>query len=86
MPRYTHIQNFTIQFNAGGVGTEVGGVSAPISWQQFGKTAKWLKAIEDAKVDQEIRLKCKKMCGRFNIYDISGSTMNSGTVKLRLIN
>ncbi|MFT5115569.1 MAG: hypothetical protein ACI8P9_004920 [Parasphingorhabdus sp.] len=78
--------NFTIMFNGGGAGTEVGVVPTAITWQQFAKTVKWLKPIEDAKVDHKVQLKCNKMAGRFNIYDISGPLMSSGTVKMKLIN
>ena len=78
--------NFTIQFNGGGWGTEVGGVAAPITWQQFGATVKWKKNIEDGKVEHKVGLKCNRMAGKFAIYDISGPLLSTGTVKLTLIN
>jgi hypothetical protein len=78
--------NFTIGFNAGGVGTEMGAAPAPIRWQQVATKVQWKKNIEDGRVNHTVQLKCNRMDGKFQIFDINGPLIGSGTVKMTLVN
>lgn len=77
--------NFTIVFNAGGMGTESSTVVSPVNWQQLGTTVGWKKNIEDGNVRHKVQLKCNKMAGTFRVYDIAGPLISTGNVKLTLM-
>lgn len=78
--------NFAIKFNVGGGGTERGAAPTPIRWQQVANTVQWKKGIEDGRVSHTVRLKCNRMEGKFQIFDISGPLIGTGKVKMTLVN